>query len=325
MRHTFAAALLLATFTTIHTYANTITVMPGESLSEVADRYGVSLESLVRLNRLRDPNNIEAGRRLIIPSTSGGMLRSGSGRHIVQSGDTLGTIAILYRVSERDLMTLNKLRDADHVELGQTLMLPSTAIFPQQAASRSSFDKRPLPIKTNPSATTHIVARGQTLAQIARAYQIPLATLISTNSIKNPDRLSIGTKILLRAPAKTRTQSRPTYSIESETRTFTKSSPPDNRISADAIEETPSSIKISKAEWRTYGPIRVDWANWQSIGGSYVAPTLNRKGQPLYLAINCLAKKINVTGAKGNWKTWSSPALNFERTLLKDRCNKSDV
>ena len=74
------------------------------------------------------------------------------------------------------------------------------------------------------------------------------------------------------------------------------------------------------ADWRTYGPLQVDWANWQPMGGSQVVPSLNAEGQALYLAVNCDAGKLNVTGADGSWKTWASPKSRFEKDLLKDRC-----
>ena len=42
---------------------------------------------------------------------------------------------------------------------------------------------------------------------------------------------------------------------------------------------TPNN-KSKKANWKKYGPLRIDWTNWQEMRGSYVAPTLNnqRKG-----------------------------------------------
>ena len=74
------------------------------------------------------------------------------------------------------------------------------------------------------------------------------------------------------------------------------------------------------ADWRTYGPLQVDWANWQPMGGSQVVPTLNGEGKALYLAVNCPAGKLNVTGVDGSWKTWASPQSRFEEDLMKDRC-----
>ena len=88
------------------------------------------------------------------------------------------------------------------------------------------------------------------------------------------------------------------------------------------VKPKPTKVasNAKKVEWRTYGPLQVDWTNWQSMGGSYVAPTLNRDGKSLYLAVNCPARKINATGDNGAWKTWSAPQDNFERALLNDLC-----
>ena len=81
-----------------------------------------------------------------------------------------------------------------------------------------------------------------------------------------------------------------------------------------------SSTKPNGPDWRSYGPLQVDWANWQSMGGSYVAPTLNGQGQPLYLAINCGARKLNTTTQSGQWKTWDAPQAEFEQQLVSDLC-----
>lgn len=43
------------------------TVQPGESLSGIAQRYGVSMETIMTANDLRDPNTIVVGQRLLIP------------------------------------------------------------------------------------------------------------------------------------------------------------------------------------------------------------------------------------------------------------------
>ena len=56
------------------------------------------------------------------------------------------------------------------------------------------------------------------------------------------------------------------------------------------------------------------------MGGSYVAPSLNSDGQPLYLAVNCNAKRLNATGQSGAWKTWNAPQSDFEQQLLNDLC-----
>ena len=114
----------------------------------------------------------------------------------MRSGDTLSGIAAQYRVTERQLIVLNALPSADHVEIGQTLKLPSNAVLPQPAA-RATARVQPAPIKG--SQRQHTVARGQTLTQIAKAYDIPMASLISINAIANPNQVKVGTQLMLRA------------------------------------------------------------------------------------------------------------------------------
>ena len=355
MRRTLVALLALMALSGLPSGAANVTVRAGDTLSDIAERYGVSIGSLMRVNGLRDSNHVEAGQPLRLPEGAAAGVTAGKGRHTVRSGDTLGAIALQYRVSERQLMVLNSLSSADHVESGQTLKLPSNAVLPKP---KTAAKPKPVPVKADPNATSHTVARGQTLTQIAKAYKIPVASLVSINSIANPNQVTVGTKLMLRAsetqPAaavatrdqpetaavsettvqpkpqpkpnpkasaaetKTNTTSKPKTKTATKAKTTTKAKPVIT-AKADASKTSPN-IQPNKADWKTYGPLQVDWGNWQLMGGSDVAPTLNSDGQSLYVAVNCSAGKINVTGANGSWKTWSAPQKEFERDLLKDRC-----
>ena len=303
--------LVLTALLPLSATAATITVRSGETLSEIADRYGVSTRQLMRLNGLRDSDYIEAGSRLEIP---GPRVSAGPGRHRVQPGDTLDDIAARYRVSSRDLMLVNGLRNANHVEVGQTLKLPSNAVIAQSRP-------KPAPINVTPGASEHTVERGQTLTQIARAYELPVATLIDINAISNPNKVTVGTTLYLKAPEQPVAQTEPDPTAKPQPQ-------PSKTASQVAITSTPqaqpkpqpTAVVAKGADWRTYGPLQVDWANWQPMGGSQVVPSLNADGQALYLAVNCDAEKLNVTGADGSWKTWASPKSRFEKDLIKDRC-----
>ena len=114
MRRTLLTILTVMALSPLAGHAASVTVKPGETLSDIAARYGVSINSLMRLNGLRDPNFVQVGQRLQIP----GAVSAGSGRHTVRSGDTLSQIAVQYRVTERQLIVLNGLASADHVEIG---------------------------------------------------------------------------------------------------------------------------------------------------------------------------------------------------------------
>lgn len=52
------------------TPAGLYTVQPGESLSLLAERFGVSVDELLAANGLTDPNSLQAGQTLLIPSAA---------------------------------------------------------------------------------------------------------------------------------------------------------------------------------------------------------------------------------------------------------------
>ena len=346
MRRTLLTVLAAMALTPLAGHAANVTVQSGETLSDIAARYGVSINSLMRLNGIRNSDHVEAGQTLRLP----GSVSAGKGRHNVQSGDTLSGIAAQYRVGERQLMALNGLSSADHVEIGQTLKLPSNAVLPQAKPKPTA---KPAPIQAKPNAISHTVARGQTLSQIAKAYDIPLTSLVSINAIENPNQVNIGTQLMLRSTESTSNTSTATAKTTTavEQQPLLTESQPDKQepaqvqpkpeavkpaaVKPSAVKPkvvkpvttakasqatTTTSVQPKPASWRTYGPLQVDWGNWQSMGGSEVAPTLNSDGQSLYVAVNCSAKKINATGANGKWKNWIAPQSAFEKALVKDRC-----
>lgn len=362
MRRALFAALALSALMPLQALSGTVTVRSGDTLSDIADRYGVSVGSLMRLNGLRNSNHVEAGQRLRVP---GPRVTAGAGRHTVARGESLSTIASRYRVSERDLITLNHLRDANHVEVGQRLRLPSNAVLPQPKAAKT----KPVPVNPVPNASSHTIARGQTLTQIAKAYEVPVASLVDINGLTDPNKVKVGTKLLLRqapseaatslstqsviepspsnsnatsneaistgvAPARDElTSARETASSSSVEEASITSATPNAAVQpattasksdliAKASTKPAASVAPNQADWRSYGPLKVDWSNWQTMAGSDVAPTLNADGKPLYIAVNCGARKINVTGANGAWKTWNAPQNNYEQDLVKDRCRQ---
>ena len=322
-----SAVLPLSAVVPLSAMAATVIVQPGETLSDIASRYNVSIGVLMRLNGINNPDHVEIGSRLKIPNQGGTAVKAGSGRHQVTTGETLSAIAVTYQISPRELMAVNGLRDANHVEVGQVLKLPSNAVIVQAKP-------KPVPVKAVPGALEHTVGKGQTLTQIAKAYKIPLATLISINDLSDPNKVKIGTTLYVKpsaAPRDTATASNSTSTPFNQptARPTPSTAKPSTAKPSTAVKPQPkpkqkptstTSVIAKTADWRTYGPLQIDWANWQAMDGSHVAPTLNAQGQALYLAVNCSAGKLNATGADGNWRTWSPPRSVFEKELMKDRC-----
>jgi len=109
--------------------AGSYTVKSGDSLSAIAARYGMSYETLARLNNISDPNRIYVGQTLNL-GTSGytshhyaASSSSNGGSYTIQAGDTLSAIAARYGMSYETLARLNNISDPNRIVAGQRIVL----------------------------------------------------------------------------------------------------------------------------------------------------------------------------------------------------------
>lgn len=109
------------------------TIKRGDTLSDIAARYGTTVARLVQVNRLPGNGNlIIEGRTLTVPGASGSGSASGGGggkgsagrQHTVGSGDTLSGIAARYGVSQDALKRANGIGPTNVVMLGARLRIP---------------------------------------------------------------------------------------------------------------------------------------------------------------------------------------------------------
>ena len=94
----------------------------GDTLSSLAREYGTTVQSLVQLNDLADPNRIRAGESLYVRVASD---REGNccDTYEVQRGDTLTAIARRFGTTVSRLAGINHLSNPDVIHPGQTLIL----------------------------------------------------------------------------------------------------------------------------------------------------------------------------------------------------------
>jgi LysM repeat protein len=101
-------------------------VKPGETLSEIAAKYGVTVRSLVERNDIDDPSLIRPGTKLTI-SGSKPPAEKPSVVHTVKAGETLSTIAAKYGVKASAIATANNIRDPNRIRVGQKLTIPGAS------------------------------------------------------------------------------------------------------------------------------------------------------------------------------------------------------
>ena len=150
-------------------------VKRGESLSEIAATYRVSVSALARANDISNLNIIRIGQTLTVPGGSGG---SGGANttHVVKAGETLGTIAARYGTTVAKLAELNGIRNPSLIVAGAKLTVTGSA-----AGSTAPSTEQ-----------THQVKSGETLSEIAARYGTTTSAIVRLNGLRSADSIRIG-------------------------------------------------------------------------------------------------------------------------------------
>jgi membrane-bound lytic murein transglycosylase D len=162
-------------------------VRKGETLSYLAEKYGVPLSVIMETNALTKKHFLRIGQRLMIPSQGGssGRTRLSDSQkkdvtfYTVRGGQTLSQIASMFGTTTKQLQKLNGLKNPNHIKKGQRLRVRST-----DAQQREVF-------------TQHKIKRGETLSSIASKYGVSVSSLMEANRLTNKHRIIAGQHLLI--------------------------------------------------------------------------------------------------------------------------------
>lgn len=110
-------------------------VQPGDTVYNIARRYGVTPQSIITQNKLTNPDLIFPGQKLLInvKETGPSPVPPGRKTYIVQPGDTLYAIARRYQTTVEAILKVNPGIDPYNLQVGQQILvpvvIPATAIF----------------------------------------------------------------------------------------------------------------------------------------------------------------------------------------------------
>ena len=169
-------------------------IRPGDTLSDIAERFGVSAADLRDWNDMRG-SRIRAGKDLIVgfpgsgtarestraasaapaaPSRAAAKPASGSGQYRIRSGDTLEVIARRFGVTVSQLQQWNGLRTS-RIRAGKYLTVrPGGGAAAASSAGAASAA----------SPTRYKIRPGDTLAVIARRFGVSVADLKTWNGLR---------------------------------------------------------------------------------------------------------------------------------------------
>ena len=203
----------------------------GDNLNSLARKFRTTVAYLRDMNDLQKGKKLKVGMMIAVPDRTPVSARAGktnvaatpkgqsavvgvaegSARYyIVQSGDSLFTIAKRYKTTVDQLKRINNIQRGRTLKIGLKLKLPTSDVggqneskstfnpesrYPkggqaQRAALRSPAGKMKKIVK-------HVVKRGENLHLIAQKYKVDYNSLKEKNKIKNPSKLFIGSKLLI--------------------------------------------------------------------------------------------------------------------------------
>lgn len=229
----FASLLVYALPATAQEDQESVThvVTHGDTLYRIALRYGTTVDALAHENDITNVQSIFAGQVLTIPglepptssdNVENPLVAPAPIKHTVQWGETVSTIAQRYGISVDQVLAANNLANANMIYQGQVLQiwtadmsaapddeeLESVDVEAEAtaeveateevvAAEETEEPDTATPTPDAPPSTTHVVRRGEYLAQIARRYNVSWTRIAEVNNIFNPNNITEGMSLII--------------------------------------------------------------------------------------------------------------------------------
>ncbi|MCE1252573.1 MAG: LysM peptidoglycan-binding domain-containing protein [Anaerolineae bacterium] len=182
-------------------------VKAGQSFWSIAIAYKITIKDLKTWNNLSDSATLKIGQKLFIPGSNtagyatptqpGSVAVStpqadGTVVHVVQSYQTLSSIADAYGTSVDTILTLNNLQADWSLQIGQELLIHPSNLTP-------SPSPHPLSLLTPDSDGKyyHTIASGENLYWIASLYGVSVDEILLWNGLSNDAVLYPQQKLLL--------------------------------------------------------------------------------------------------------------------------------
>jgi LysM repeat protein len=188
-------------------------VKPGDTLSAIASRHGLSVSELTAINRINSSTIIYPGQVLRVakliasPQPAAGAQDS----YQVQAGDSLESIARKFGLSLSSIREFNGLSRSSIIYVGQMLNLKPVSppakkpalIIPNPAPPASTLSDEISsvdPMRPTGACTTHgfhVVAAGESVSKIAAVYGVSTQSVLSSNNLTWSATIYVGQKLTI--------------------------------------------------------------------------------------------------------------------------------
>jgi LysM repeat protein len=283
-------------------------VQRGETLADIAARYGVTVDQLIELNNLREGNRLYTNMRLVVKPAP--HPADATKYYVVKKGDTMMGIARKFGTSVAAIQDANNL-NGTVIYVGQLLKIPVPE--KKQPANEAQPAKK--------KSVVHVVRKGETLESIARKYGTTVLELRRLNDLKKNAILRVGQKLVISGeankPAKRTARGKKRFVVDiSEQRCW--------RYEGDTLLNTwrcstgrNNSTKVGKFRVQSkirkaYGSTWNIWMPWW-LGIYWVGPVENGiHGQPW-----------NAKTGRRTWAGLVGTPITYGCVMLNDKAAKT--
>ena len=156
----------------VNTNSDTYTVKAGDTLSGIASKYNTTVEKLVTLNGISNPNLISVGQVLKLKEEPS----KGNKTYTVVAGDNLSSIASRFNTTVERICSLNNIANPNLIYAGQELKLDGAV----------------------DNGVYYTVKNGDNLSSIAAAYGTTYQAIATLNGISNPNKIYPGQRLRIK-------------------------------------------------------------------------------------------------------------------------------
>ncbi|OQQ92400.1 C40 family peptidase [Ligilactobacillus salivarius] len=187
-----AAGVLLASSTAANADSTTThKVKQNETVWALSKKYGVSIQSIEKLNRINSNHLIITDQTLQIPSKDGSQTvnkNDNKSTYTIKSGDTLWRIAQNNHISLDELLSLNNLNASDIIYPGQVIKLTSAAATSTSSTQQQVQDKAAVttPATDNQSSQAQATSASSSSQAVSTAQSSSAATTATSSSVTTP-------------------------------------------------------------------------------------------------------------------------------------------